>query len=141
MSDIVSKNWIINNYSLFEIKSINSILNFFRIHNYGLAFSIFSNISKENKCFLFLINILTIIIILKIIYSMIHSHIYYNIPYVLIISGAIGNLISRLYFGFVIDFIDIHFKNWHSATFNIADISICIGCIFLLYIYFFEKNK
>lgn len=138
--DFFSKIWVINNYELFEIKSINSMLNIFRIHNYGLAFSMFSNISKEHKYFLSLINTITIIILFKIISFTLCDHICYNFPYILIISGAIGNLINRLYFGFVIDFIDIHFKHWHIATFNIADISIFLGCISLLYINFSKKK-
>ncbi|QCI23175.1 signal peptidase II [Buchnera aphidicola] len=139
--DILSKQWVINHLSLFEVKPITSILNIFHTHNYGLAFSIFSNIVKNSKYFLYLLNILIIIIILKMIYSIQNNKIHNNILYTLIISGAIGNLIDRLRFGFVIDFIDIHLKDWHFATFNIADISILLGSVMMMYTHFNQKNK
>ncbi|XBC43972.1 MAG: signal peptidase II [Buchnera aphidicola (Floraphis choui)] len=138
--DCLSKRWVINNLSLFEEKIITSMLNIVHIQNYGLAFGIFSEINQENKYFSYLINIITIVIILKIICYILKNPNYYNIPYTLIISGAIGNLIDRLYFGFVIDFIDVHFKNWHFAVFNIADISIFFGSILIIYIHTFMKE-
>jgi len=49
--------------------------------------------------------------------------------YILIIAGAIGNLIDRIRIGRVIDFIDFHIKDWHYPSFNIADSSITIGII------------
>ncbi len=51
----------------------------------------------------------------------------------LILGGAIGNLIDRLRWGEIIDFLDLHWYNWHWPAFNIADSSITIGVIFLFY--------
>ena len=51
--------------------------------------------------------------------------------YGLIIGGAIGNFIDRLWFGGVVDFIDLFYGQWHWPTFNIADSAICIGFILL----------
>lgn len=139
--DFSSKRWIINNLLLFEIHTLNPILNIFHIHNYGLAFGLLSETSQKYKYFLLLVDIITIAIILKIIYLIQINKKYYSFAYTLIISGAIGNMIDRLYFGFVIDFIDIHFNNWHFATFNVADISIFLGSILIIYIYFLKKEK
>jgi signal peptidase II len=50
----------------------------------------------------------------------------------LIIGGAIGNLIDRLRFGYVVDCIDFHIGNWHFATFNVADSAISVGAFFLI---------
>ena len=50
----------------------------------------------------------------------------------LILGGAIGNLIDRLRFGFVVDFVDFHVKNWHFATFNVADSAVSVGVILLV---------
>jgi signal peptidase II len=50
----------------------------------------------------------------------------------LILGGALGNLIDRLAYGYVIDFIDFHFGGWHFWTFNIADSAITIGAIALI---------
>jgi signal peptidase II len=56
----------------------------------------------------------------------------------MIIAGAIGNLIDRVLYGAVIDFIDVHYQNLHWYVFNIADIYISIGCILLI---LFEIKK
>ncbi|QCI16983.1 signal peptidase II [Buchnera aphidicola (Aphis helianthi)] len=133
MIDIFSKYWILNNLDLYEIKKILSVLNLFHVHNYGVAFSILSNKTLWNRCFL---SILSTIIVLLIFQKILKSKKRYKkLAYCFIISGAIGNLIDRIYYGFVIDFIDIHINNWHFATCNISDFSIFIGII--IYI----KNK
>ena len=56
----------------------------------------------------------------------------------MIIAGAIGNLIDRVLYGAVIDFLDVHYQNLHWYVFNIADIYISIGCILLI---LFETKK
>jgi|TARA_A100000164_G_scaffold22_1_gene16 signal peptidase II len=56
----------------------------------------------------------------------------------MIIGGAIGNLIDRVLYGAVVDFIDLHYQNLHWYVFNIADIYISIGCILLI---LFEIKK
>ncbi|MDI6864752.1 signal peptidase II [Thermodesulfovibrio yellowstonii] len=53
--------------------------------------------------------------------------------YYLIIAGALGNIIDRLIYGYVIDFIDLHLKNLHWPAFNVADSAISIGIILFLY--------
>ncbi|MFW0094493.1 MAG: signal peptidase II [Coxiella endosymbiont of Haemaphysalis qinghaiensis] len=50
----------------------------------------------------------------------------------LIIGGALGNFIDRIRFGYVIDFIDFHIKNWHYATFNAADSAIFMAALLLI---------
>ena len=58
-----------------------------------------------------------------------------------IIGGALGNFYDRIYFKAVPDFIDLHFKDFHWFTFNIADIFITIGVICLITKGFFVKDK
>lgn len=60
----------------------------------------------------------------------------------LIVGGALGNLIDRLRFGAVVDFLDFHVKTWHWPAFNFADICICVGVgLYVLYWLFFNTNK
>jgi len=127
--DIFSKYWIVKNIKLYETKKIFLILNFFHVHNYGAAFSLLSNQSGWQRWFLSIISIFTILVIIKIIIKLKKTEIKRIIAYSLIIGGAIGNLVDRIFYGFVIDFIDIHINNWHFATFNIADCSIFFGII------------
>lgn len=50
----------------------------------------------------------------------------------LVLGGAIGNLIDRVAYGYVIDFLDVYYDNWHWPAFNIADSAICVGVALML---------
>jgi signal peptidase II len=56
-------------------------------------------------------------------------------------AGIAGNVTDRLRLGFVIDFIDVQFGDWHYPTFNVADISICVGAGLLILDMFLSKRK
>jgi len=103
------------------------------VKNYGAAFNIFSG----NRIFLSLISIFfsTLLIFLIIRKNTLNSFELYS--YSFILGGTIGNGIDRIYKGFVVDFINLNIINF--PVFNIADISINIGFIFLLYNFF--KNS
>ncbi|HIJ33827.1 MAG TPA: signal peptidase II, partial [Gammaproteobacteria bacterium] len=59
----------------------------------------------------------------------------------LIIGGAVGNLIDRVQYGYVIDFLDFHAMGWHWPTFNIADSAIAIGAMILIWGSFFGNEE
>ena len=59
----------------------------------------------------------------------------------LIIGGALGNFIDRVRLTYVIDFLDFHIKNWHFATFNVADSAICVGAFLLVVRMFLMPSK
>ncbi len=58
----------------------------------------------------------------------------------LILAGALGNLIDRIFRGYVIDFLDFYVKKWHWPSFNISDASITIGAVFIIFIFFFRRR-
>lgn len=58
----------------------------------------------------------------------------------LILAGALGNLIDRIFRGYVIDFLDFYVKKWHWPSFNVSDASITIGAFFIIFIFFFRKG-
>lgn len=59
----------------------------------------------------------------------------------LILGGAVGNLLDRLFLGHVIDFIDVYYKNYHWPIFNLADSAICVGAGLLLLDVFIKPSK
>jgi signal peptidase II len=59
----------------------------------------------------------------------------------LILGGAIGNLFDRALHGYVVDFIDVYYKNHHFATFNIADSAICVGAGFFVLDLLVNRNS
>ena len=66
----------------------------------------------------------------------------YYFAFSLIIGGAIGNLIDRFLYQAVLDFIDIHYMNYHWYVFNFADITITAGCLLVIVLELFSgKNK
>ncbi len=104
------------------------------VKNYGAAFNIFSG----SRIFLSLISILFSILLIYLIFRKNTLNTFDLYSYSFILGGTIGNGIDRIYKGFVVDFINLNFINF--PVFNIADISINIGFIFLLY-NIFKNNR
>ena len=103
------------------------------VKNCGAAFNIFSG----SRIFLSLISILFSILLIYLIIRKNNLNSFDLYSYSFILGGTIGNGVDRIYRGFVVDFINLNFINF--PVFNIADISINVGCIFLIYRIF--KNK
>jgi len=130
--DQFTKYLIFYNYKRF----INKDFLIFRldfVKNYGAAFNIFNG----NRIFLSCVSIIFSILLTYLILRKNTINLYDLYSYSFILGGTIGNGIDRISRGFVIDFINLNLINF--PVFNIADISINIGFIFLLYIFF--KNK
>jgi len=104
------------------------------VKNYGAAFNIFSG----NRIFLSLISIFFSILLIYLIFRKTTSNLLDLYSYSFILGGTIGNGIDRIYKGFVVDFINLNIINF--PVFNIADISINIGFIFLFY-NIFKNNR
>ena len=104
------------------------------VKNYGAAFNIFSG----SRLFLSLTSIFFSILLIYLIFRKNTLSLFDLYSYSFILGGTIGNGIDRIYKGFVVDFINLNIINF--PVFNIADISINIGFIFLLY-NIFKKNR
>jgi signal peptidase II len=104
------------------------------VKNYGAAFNIFSG----NRIFLSCISIIFSILLTYFILRKNSLNLYDLCAYSFILGGTIGNGLDRIFRGYVIDFININMINF--PVFNIADISINIGFIFLFYS-IFKNNK
>ena len=104
------------------------------VKNYGAAFNIFSG----SRIFLSLISILFSILLIYLIFRKNTLNLFDLYSYSFILGGTIGNGIDRIYRGFVVDFINLNIIDF--PVFNIADISINIGFIILLY-NIFKNNR
>lgn len=112
-------------------ETINLIDNFFRItyvKNTGAAFSMFSN----NTILVIIISVVVIGFLLFYIYKNKGNNKLENVSYAFILGGAIGNLIDRLVYGYVIDFLDFEILSYDAPIFNLADTFIVIGVILFL---------
>ena len=131
--DQFTKYLIFHNYKLYIDKDFLLFkLDF--VKNYGAAFNIFSG----SRVFLSLISIFFSILLIYLILRKNTLNRFELYSYSFILGGTIGNGIDRIYKGFVVDFINLNIINF--PVFNIADISINIGFIILLY-NIFKKNR
>ena len=135
--DRISKLEIIKN--LFEINNfyINDYINFVLVWNSGIGFGL---LDLEANFVYHIITGIIIIVILVITALMFSASIWEKYFYSFLVGGALGNVYDRITYYSVPDFIDLHFKDFHWFTFNIADIFITIG-ILLLIIKEITKNE
>ncbi len=136
--DQVSKYYIINILKFQnEVIYLSSFLNLQLIWNEGIAFGL---LSFENDLYYNSITFVIIIVILILLF-LIKNDDQYSYFYSIIVGGALGNLIDRIRYSSVPDFIDFHISNFHWFVFNIADIFVSLGVICLIVAeIFFNKN-
>ena len=117
---------------------INQYLNIYLVWNTGIGFGLFSS---NSDIIYNLTSLLIILVIICLIYFLIGSEKYEKIIYSIIVGGALGNFYDRMFFKAVPDFIDLHYKNFHWFTFNLADIFITLGIIAFLFKEIFKANQ
>ena len=140
LSDRISKIYII----YLDKKNIgidiftSKFLDIHLIWNEGIAFGLFSfdNASMYNSLTIFIV-----IIILFIFLMLKQSEGLKRYSLIMILGGAIGNVFDRIIYKGVPDFIDFHINNFHWFIFNIADIFITIGVIFMISLEFMNINN
>ncbi len=130
--DLFSKYLAVKFLDLHTAVGVFPGFNFYLAHNKGSAFSFLAEAGGWQHWFFIVIAIILSILILIWMGRMSVSQRWGLAGLSLILSGAIGNAINRLYSGYVIDFVDLYIKSYHWPTFNIADMAICLGVIFLI---------
>ena len=131
--DRLSKNYVIS----FDKSNLENDLLFFSsffniqlVWNSGVAFGLFS---FEEDFYYNLITLIIIFVVILVIYLAKNANKLDRYLYSMIIGGASGNLLDRLLYRSVPDFIDLHYNNFHWFIFNVADIFITIGIISLIF--------
>lgn len=108
-------------------------LNVSLAYNYGAAFSILNDGVFWQRLFFVVITSVVMVFIMLWLQKVKPQEKILKLGLSLILAGAVGNLYDRLYYGYVIDFIDVYYMQWHWPTFNIADSCICVGTILMLF--------
>ena len=116
----------------------SKFLNITLIWNEGIAFGLFSfnNMNSYNT-----FTILILLIILSIFFLMLKSKGLEKYSLLMILGGALGNVFDRISTNAVPDFIDFHIGNFHWFIFNIADIFITLGVVFMIILELFKNKK
>ncbi len=127
--DQITKALIINFFDLYESVPIFPIFNLTFVVNYGFAFGLLNNPSINQ----IVVSIFILLIISYFLFLLIKTQDkFFQFSLTLILAGALGNFIDRIFRGFVIDFIDIYIGNNHWPAFNIADSTITVGFLLLI---------
>jgi signal peptidase II len=127
LTKVIAKN------SLFEGVSqpVTSFINWTLVYNSGAAFSFLAQAGGWQRWFFTSVGIIAALIMIWLIRKNSHQTIF-SLALSLVLSGAIGNVIDRIIYGAVVDFVDVHYMGWHWPAFNIADSAISIGVILLI---------
>ena len=117
---------------------VSKFLNINLIYNEGIAFGLFS---FSQTIMYDLLTLFISLVIFVIFIMLIKSKDLRKYPLLMIFGGAIGNLYDRVFYKAVPDFIDVHVNNFHWFIFNVADIFISIGVIFMILIEIIGNKK
>ena len=129
--DQLTKLLIVGQYPLGWSQPVTSFFNLVRVHNTGAAFSFLASASGWQRWFFTGLGAVAAVLIVW----MLRSHPgqkLFGFALSLILGGAIGNVIDRLMYGHVVDFLDVHWAGWHFPAFNLADSAITVGAGCLL---------
>ena len=138
--DQISKYLIEANLNLYESVKIFVLLDFTFIKNFGGAFNLFNDATLDiGIIFIFLVSLICLYLLLAIFTNLVFKKIKFRerIYWSVILAGGLGNLLDRIYRGYVVDFIDITFNPY---VFNLADCFVTLGIIFLIIDSFFYTN-
>ena len=136
--DRFTKYLIVAHYQLYQSTTVTSFFNVVRVHNYGAAFSFLAGAGGWQRWFFTGIGLVAAVLIT----SMLKRHAgqkLFSFSLAMILGGALGNVIDRVWHGHVVDFLDFHwqalsglFYGGHFPAFNVADMAITCGAIGLI---------
>jgi signal peptidase II len=122
--DQITKHFIINYLSFSDSIQIFSFLHIVNIRNTGAAFGIFRSLGSN---FFIVISVAATIFVINLLIRRTYN--YFGLS--LVLGGALGNLIDRIFYGKVVDFIDFSVGSFHWPAFNVADSALTVGIIII----------
>lgn len=129
--DQLSKYWVSASLRYGEARAYGGFFNLVLTHNRGAAFSFLADAAGWQRGFFITIALVAVLVITALL--MRHaSEKLFCVSLALILGGAIGNVIDRIAFGYVVDFLDFHVSGWHWPAFNVADSAITVGAVLLV---------
>lgn len=142
MIDQTTKAWAVRRLKFSDIKEvIPGFLNFAYAQNPGVAFSMFDSHGETGRWGLSIVAGIAATLVLYFFWKTPRADDRILGALALLLAGIVGNVTDRARLGFVVDFIDVQFGNWHYPTFNVADIAICTGAGLLILDMFLSKKK
>lgn len=140
--DQITKVWVDRSLQLYEQIPVTPMFNITLAYNRGAAFSFLSDAGGWQRWFFIGISVVVSVCLTVWLYRMKPNEKWLALAIALILGGAIGNnLIDRVIYGHVVDFIQVYYDTWYFPSFNIADSAITVGTVLLLILTFFEKDE
>lgn len=115
-----------------DVIPLTGFFNLVHVHNTGAAFSLFADQPGWQRWFFLAIAGIATVVILHLLRKTEGRPLFAS-ALALILGGAIGNVIDRLLYGHVIDFLDFYLGSWHWPAFNVADSAITVGAALLIW--------
>ncbi len=131
-ADQISKQLAESAIQLYERVALLPHLNLTLAYNRGAAFSFLSDQGGWQRWFFSVLAMVVTLVLVVWLRQLDRANRWTAISLSLIIGGAVGNLVDRLLFGHVIDFIDFYYGQWHWPAFNVADSAITVGVVMML---------
>ena len=140
--DQITKFWFDNNLSMYErITVIPQVLDWTLAYNTGAAFSFLAGAGGWQRWLFTLIAVVVSVVLVVWLKRLKADETWLAVGLALVLGGALGNLVDRVLFGHVVDFILVHWQsNWYFPAFNIADSAITVGAV-LLALDMFKSKK
>ena len=139
--DQITKIWTDRALEMYQQVYVTSFFNITKAYNHGAAFSFLDTPGGWQRWLFTGISLVVSIVLCVWLYRMSKAEKWLSLSIAFILGGAVGNLIDRMYFGYVVDFIQVHWRNSYFPSFNIADSAIFCGTVVLLILTFFEKKE
>lgn len=132
--DYISKIIATQTLILTEPKKLTPFFNLTLIYNQGAAFGFLSEAGGWQRWFFLGLALLVSFILIVLIFKLKKASPLLLTSFSLLIAGALGNAYDRFMHGYVIDFIELHWKGWYWPSFNIADCAITLAVILLIFV-------
>ena len=117
---------------MYQSIAVMPMFNWTLMHNTGAAFSFLADAGGWQRWFFAVIAVVVSVVIVLWIKRLEQHEKWQAIALALILGGALGNVIDRIWLGYVVDFIDVYYEQWHWPAFNIADSAIFIGVVMII---------
>ena len=130
--DQITKSWVSQVLLLYQAVPISKYISLTLAHNQGAAFSFLEGAGGWQRWFFISVAVIVSIVIFVWLFRLPKPKPWLACALSLVMGGALGNLLDRIVFGYVVDFVHFHVNNWYWPAFNVADSSICIGTFILI---------